>query len=357
MAVAAALISLTYLTRLIGLSLLVATLVYLACDSPGRLKIRIKHATTIGGFAVVPALVWFLRNGWVGARGGSDYATDFHLQRVYAADSLAKALATFLAELSTNPAEYAFHATRVIFYAPWLAGPVIPLMLTLLICGGFLWHVLQKRTVLEYYMVFYMIILLPLAVDNPQRYLVPLIPFIWYYFLSATGLLLAWLDRRVLAFNPRYQQGILLPTKLLVLLLLMANMTMTVVANTVHSGREGYYHVVGEEGYRSVVPWVQAHASPDSVFVWAKPSLRFLWTGHKAVNYPRARDVEAVLRSLHQQHVDYVVVDAFSDVAQRRLRPVVQRYPEYFRLEYKDDVSEVYRIEKPSLNARPPTSG
>ena len=56
MAVAAALISLTYLTRLIGLSLLVATLVYLACDSPGRLKIRIKHATTIGGFRRRPCV-------------------------------------------------------------------------------------------------------------------------------------------------------------------------------------------------------------------------------------------------------------------------------------------------------------
>jgi 4-amino-4-deoxy-L-arabinose transferase-like glycosyltransferase len=358
MALAVVLIPLVYLTRLIGVSLLLATLVYLVCDSPGRLALKIRRAMTVGGLAAIPAGIWVLRNWWIGESGGTPYTSDFHLKAVYASHSVIDGIVTFLAEISTNPSEYALHATKVVlFFQPWVSRTVLPLLLTLVIVGGFLWCAVRKRTILEYYIFFYIGLLLLLSVDNPQRYLVPLIPFIWYYFLTATGHLLGWLGGQVLWFKPGYQRGVVMAVKFLVLILLIVNITGSVLANTVYRGREGYYHVLGEDGYVSIIPWVKAHTSSDSVFVWAKPSLRFLWTDRQAVEYPRAKRSEATLHSIRQQQVDYVVVDAFSDMAQRYLRPMVETYPDYFRLVYEDAVSQVYQVVKAHLDSRLPAGG
>ncbi len=355
---AVALISLSYLTRLIGLSLLLATVVYLVCDSSGRPEVRMRRAITIGGLAAISAIIWFFRNWWLGESGGTAYASDFHLKTVYASPSVIDGIVAFWAGVRTNPAEYALHAAKVVFfYYPWISRTVLPLLLALVIFGGFLWRAVRQRTVVEYYIFFYMCMLLLLPVDHPQRYLVPLIPFIWYYFFTATGHCLAWLRGHVLMGKSGYQRGVVLATVLLALSLLVANATMAVRANVIDHGREGYYHVVGEDKYVSIVPWVKANTSPESVFMWAKPGLRFLWTERKAVDYPRTHRAEDVLSSIRQQHVGYVVVDAFSDVTQRHLRPVVQKYPEYFSLVYKDDVSEVYRVLTPDLNVRPPSGG
>ena len=299
-AIAVALISLTYLTRLIGLSLLLAIVVYLVCDSPGRPEVKIRRAIAMGGSAALPALIWFSRNWWVGESGGTAYASDFHLQTVYAAPSVIDGIVTFFAGVGTNPAEYALHTARVVFfYYPWVSRTVLPLLLAALTFGGFLWCAVRQRTLLEYYMFFYMCMLLLLPVDHPQRYIVPLIPFIWYYVLTGAGHLLAWLRSQVLMRQPGHQRGVVIATVLLALSLLIANVTMAVRANIIDRGRDGYYHVVGEDRYVSIVPWVRAYTSPQSVFMWAKPSLRFLRTERKAVDYPRTHNTEDVLHAIH----------------------------------------------------------
>jgi hypothetical protein len=358
MAIAAALISLAYLTRLIGLSLLFATVVYLACDSTGTLEVKIRRALRLGSYAATPAIIWFLRNWWVGESGGTAYSSDFHLQSVYAAPSVIDGIVTFLAGIRTNPAEYALHMARVIFFPyPWVSTTALPLLLVAVIFGGFLWCVLHQRTNLEYYVCFYMCLLLLLPVDHPQRYLVPLIPFIWHYFFIGMGRLPGWLFRRVLLRQPAYQGGVVVATGLLALLLLIANATVAVRANVIERGQDGYHHVVGEDRYTSLVPWVNASTSPHSVFMWAKPSLRFLWTERQAVDYPRTSRPEEVLHAIRQHHVDYVVVDNFSHTTQRHLRPVVLTYPASFSLVYQDEVSTVYRVVTPDRNAGPPAGG
>src|SRR5262245_5538305 len=65
MAVAAVLLPLAYLTRIIGFSLLGATILYLIYDGAGRLEGRLKRTIVIAGIAGVPGLTWLLRNWWV----------------------------------------------------------------------------------------------------------------------------------------------------------------------------------------------------------------------------------------------------------------------------------------------------
>jgi hypothetical protein len=75
--------------------------------------------------------------------------------------------------------------------------------------------------------------------DNPQRYLVPLIPLIWYYLFAATGRLLASLRSQVLMRKPGYRGGVVLAPELLVGSLLITDATMADRATATERGREG----------------------------------------------------------------------------------------------------------------------
>jgi hypothetical protein len=346
--VAVVLIPLVYLTRLIGLSLLMATVAYLLCDSTGPRGVRIKRAALLGSLAVVPAVVWFVRNWWVGEGGGSPYFADFHLKEVRAAHSVIEGVGVFFSYISTNLSEYAVHTAKVIFfYFPWVSKIVLPLLLAAAVFGGFLWCVVHRRTIVEYYVFFYMCLLLPLPLDNPQRYLVPLIPFFWYYFFTATGRLFLWLRATALSDKPEFQRGAVLAATLSIIFLLLSNGAAAVLGNIVYRGRDNYYHVIGEEQYQEVLPWIKAHTSPDSVFVWGKPSLRFLWTERKTASSPQKKNPKNPLGFIAARRIDYVVVDSFTDVGLGYFRHLVQKYPSYFHLVYENEVSKVYRVAKP----------
>lgn len=357
-ALAVVLIPLAYLTRIIGLSLLLATVMYLVCDSAGKPQARLKRALVIGSLAAVPALAWFLRNWWIGANAGTAYSADWALGEHYASQSVIEGTITlFVTRIRINLPQYVLHSAQIIFFhTPWVSKTVLPTLLAGMIFGGFLWCALRRRTIVEYYVGFYMLVLLLYRGNHLQRYLVPLIPFIWYYFLTAGDRLLPRLGKTHLS-EPRQQRGIVWAATLLLAVLLIANGTVAVLANTVYKGRDDYYHVVGEDMYKEVALWAKAHTPSDSVFMWAKPSLRFLWAERKAAKYPHTTNTntEDILRTIRLQNVAYVVVDAFSAVTQRYLRPVVEQYPDDFSLVYEKEGSKVYRVLQPHANSTLPS--
>ena len=130
----------------------------------------------------------------------------------------------------------------------------------------------------------------------------------------------------------------------LVSALLVANATAAVLDNVVRPSRERYYRPGGDEAYVNVLPWVTAHTPPDAVFLWAKASLRYPWSGRKSATIRPTGDPDAMLRSILESKIDYAVIDSFSKGARRYLQPVVEKHPEHFRLVHQNDVSAVYQV-------------
>jgi hypothetical protein len=355
-AVAVMVIPLAYLTRLIGLSLLLAAVLYLLCDSAGKPLVRLKRAIIIGSLAAVPAVAWFLYNRWSSAGVGTAYWAEYALESVYASQSVIEGTRTLvLNRVGYNLPKYILHAARVIFFpTPWVSTTVLALPLGAMIFGGFLWCALRRRTIVEYYVLLYGCCLLLYVGNHLQRYVVPLIPFIWYYFFTAGARLLASVGKAHRP-EPHQQRPLAWVATLLLAVLLIANGTVAGLANTIYQGRDNYYHVVGEDGYLGVAVWAKAHTPPHSVFMWAKPSLRYLRAGRKAANYPRAHNTGDKLRAIYLQEVDFVVIDGFSDAAQRHLRPVVEQYPDAFSLVFENEVSKVFQVIRPHISAIPPS--
>ena len=120
LAIIAGLVSLAYLTRLVGLSLLVAAVAYLLCEggAPTR-SARRRDAIVIGLLAAVPAAAWFLRSWWVGESAAPVYLSEFNIERAWSSPTSPGGMLDIARRASGNIVRYAGHVGRVIFfYAP-----------------------------------------------------------------------------------------------------------------------------------------------------------------------------------------------------------------------------------------------
>ena len=218
------------------------------------------------------------------------------------------------------------------------------LLLTAVVVAGFLRCVLRRRTVVEYYVCLYVCALLVFPGSRQQRYMVPLIPFFWFYFLTALD---AALDAVLPPSRPpRSEAGggggsdcrHRLPPDF--------------ECGHERAGqrcprRPELHEPATPDRFRDALAWIQAHTPADSVFMWAKPSLGYVLAGRRAVKIPGTRP-EAIRSALRDLNVDYVVVHPTWKGAQP-LERVMERYPEHRTMVHQDGGVAVYRmIKRPS---------
>ena len=340
-----ALIALSVLTRFVGLSLLVAAAVYLYADLGRKRPDCRKAAIVILVLALIPGAAWVSRNRSVAEPAGT-YSSEFHLDPALSSRTFGGSVRELGRTVTGNVVRYSGHVGRVILFEAPALPKVLPLLLAVVASIGFVLCAIRRRTAIEYYVCVYMVVLLLYPAAHLQRYLVPVIPFVWYYFLVAVRWLLAGV------FRTRTGSWVVAEratTALAVLVALgaLVNGAAALRHNVLSPGSEPYYRAQGdEEAYARVLPWVRAHTKPDSVFLWAKSSLRFLDSGRESARLAPVPDAGAELRSILESRADYVVIDAFSKGFRRAavVRRVVERHPEYFRLVHETDVSKVYQV-------------
>ncbi len=188
-------LSLVYLTRLIGVSLVLAAVLYVAIDGTGKPVARARTALLLAGFAVIPLSLWLLYSWSVSSGAGIPYVRYYSgsLEPVMSAASGIDAVRVLFVKVRASLYDYGVHVGRLIVY--WLpsslVGAVFALLLTAVVVAGFLRCVLRRRTVVEYYVCLYVCALLVFPGSRQQRYMVPLIPFFWFFFLTALDAALA----------------------------------------------------------------------------------------------------------------------------------------------------------------------
>lgn len=336
---AVALLWAAYLTRLIGVALLAAAVAWTLLEAAGPLLTRIRRAMIIATVGSLPAVAWALRNRWVGDISGTAYWGDYHL---VVSESLVSRVAAILERIGVNLYIYARHIARVIvFYVPAVSDTLLPFLVAAVVVAGFVWCLRYRRTVLEYYVVFYACALVPFPGSRPQRYLVPLIPFIWYYFLVALTRAYLFVRDRWSRDDPREQRRWAIAAGVGVVLLLLSNASAATIENLVKRGREAYYHTVGEERYKDAALWARTHTPPESVFLWAKASLRYLWSDRRGIYPSPDQRPDELLQQARARRFDYVAIDSFSK-RDRSTRLLLERHPDQFCLVYEDNVTRIY---------------
>lgn len=335
--------SAAFLTRTIGMSLCVAVPVYLLLAPPLPRTVR-SWGTRLGKVAYTGALMvvlgggWTLRNRLVYSGTGHSYIGQFFLKQTYVPDAgrIAIVPTYLLGRTSDNIAYYATVYQRMLGGHIWdhvpLAARVSQLLLIATVLG-FLYALVRRRSIAEFYMIGYVAIVL-LWPWQDLRFAVPVLPFLVYYLAHSIMLALiplaSWRRLDVRAAAAMVLIPLALPTGIHTL-------------HTAMRDREAGYHYeverLGEwpaypdwREFHTAAMWLKAHVPPSSTIIDRSPNILYLWTGLHARNYPYSYNERYVLQDIGHEGNDYVIVDSFAwtYTTQIYLVPVLHTFRDHF---------------------------
>lgn len=330
------------LTRSLGLALVFGTAAWLLVDGPGPRGARAVRAACVLLACVV---AWAATVGLL----GFPYLRDFITGAAHAPGAAeATAVPRMLERLEVNLRGYATAVPETVLYLlyehpkRWI---ILPVLATL--GAGFGWAVLRRRTPVEYYVAAYAAILLvyePSNIGNLQRYVVPLIPFILYYF--TLGLDLAGRALGAVAPALRRANAWLAPVALS--LLVGLNLVGTVEASILHRKPEmfDYDRYVDADGYRAMAQWLHDHSPDDSIVSTRNTYIFHIWARRHVVwrpDLPGGGD-GAVLAGLRAAGVDYLTAESLDDPETRAVQAFIGRHPADFTRVYMRDGAAIYAL-------------
>ena len=332
-----------FMTRTIGLSICAMLPLYLLLGSPIRLRggdWRLRLAKAGWATLLLALLVgaWTLRNRIVYSGQGHTYIGQFFLKQTYVPDAgqISVSADDLLTRASKAVDYYGGVYQRMIVGHLWDRIPERAdfsqalLAITVL---GFLYALIRRRTLAEFYLLGYVGIVL-LWPWTDLRFAVPILPFLIYYIACALlppMILLA----RFRQLDPR------VATAMLLLPLFIPSGDHT-VRTALHDRELGFHYELERLGewpayqdwrnFHAAAVWLQANAVPGSTVINRSPNIFYLWTGMHSRNYPYSHDLAYMLSDISHEHNDYVIDDRFSwtYTTGLYLEPVLRAYKDRF---------------------------
>lgn len=305
-----------YYVRSAGIVLVGAIFLYLL------LKRRFRQALILGGGAVLVALPWSLRNSAIGSEGS--YFKQLISVNPYFPEQGTIDLAGLLERVQYNAGAYLSRILPQIFWPTETEGGA-PLVSAVLVGLVFYAAIVcirgQQHLLLPLYAGLYvaMVLMWP-SQWTDARFLAPLTPVLIFLAVLAAADLL---ERRP---HLRLAGTVLAGTLLAGVLVLNVG----ALNRLAQAGASDY--PPAWRNYYAAGQWLKANTPPDAVISCRKDYWLYIVADRPCMVYP-FKEPAAVLASLEENKVDYVVVDqlGFSSTP-RFLVPAIQQYPERFEV-------------------------
>ena len=334
------------LTRTLGVTLILAAAAYVLVDGAGPLRRRAAKAALMCGLC---AAVWLAANGTLIA--AIPYFAEFR-HGTASAQSGASHMG-IRSRVAANLVAYAGAVPETVYYgyslrdpAPKLVGAAIILALVL----GFAYAAWRRRTALEYYFVAYGAVLLvyePANSGNLRRYLVPIIPFLLYYFvrgLEALGILLERVPGTRLLAERWWRTA----TISLLALIGTWNFARTVEASVVHRKPEmfDFYRWGDFRGYQRMATWTRANTPASSVIATRGAYIFHFWSRRQVLwlpAVPPGGSDSVIAATVRQQGIGYVTTDSIAAADSVLFAALARDSLDFTRI-YEDGRNVVYRV-------------
>jgi hypothetical protein len=347
--------SAAFLTRTIGLGMCAALPLYLLLAPPLRLRdtswrLRLQQCALVGVIMVILCGGWTLRNRIVYSGQGHSYIGQFFLKQTYDPEAGRISNGQLLGRMEDNASYYATMYQRMLGGHIWdhipTRGDVSEALLAISIVG-FLYALIRRRTLAEFYLVMYVGIVL-LWPWQDLRFAVPVLPFMVYYLANALILPMLLLAK-VRPIDPRIAAAV-------VLLPLIAPTAKHTLNTALVDRKAGYHYEIERLGewraypdwqdFHAAAMWLRQNAVPGSTVINRSPNLLYLWTGLSSRNYPYSHDKAYMIRDITSEHKDYLIYDDFKWTYTTGLyiRPLLLQYPDLFFPLYRIHNTVVYQL-------------
>ncbi len=328
MFILAGLLLAAFFTRRVGAILFVAVLLFKLFEA------RMKSTQTIILLLtfLIPIGLWSYRNHTVKKQVQSNQKKSLEEESKYVALKKTFFLniryyrerATIL--LLTHRYEYNIHALRL-----------IPVLLVI----GFIGCLFKQRTVIEYYMLMYIIAYMfyPYYTQG-VRYYIPVLPFLLYYLIFGIMVIVNF-TAKLLKLQSRAREvsnTVAMVFAVTILISLQMKASWGLIG---HLKNEDYYREA-KRNLLASIQWVKKNTGPDDVFISDRAAWVYLLSDRKAYGYKRVDDTANVLSSIIPKKPDYIIDSNVTGYA-RYLRQALNDYPHLFVEVYRRGDSVVYK--------------
>lgn len=326
----------TQLIRTMGLSILLALIAYLL------LSRRFRQA----GVVTVIFFLGMLPQFWLNSQSGGSLISPGYQSQVFNNSSISTKLEQIWANVQNYSSEMIANSLIPIFgpnitsaldrLGIGIASSLLNISILLLIALGVVLSLKRFRISELYVFSFFVGVL---AFWNPDvgsaqgRFLIPIIPFLHFYFLQA----LIWSVRNVVKTDKRTVLAVVGSTSLIMLILLARN---------VQDWRNPIRNRITDLSIGTI--WISENTPTDSIVMARDPVPDYLYAHRRTVAYPTdEQDVEEYIRV---NGVDYIIVspklqtprsNELGNYVETRLFPVFSLNQDRFRPVYKNATHNV----------------
>jgi hypothetical protein len=326
----ALLLAASFYTRTVGISLVVASLIFLL------LRRRLKSAFILCILLAV-LLGWW---GWRSSQLGNPYVQQL-MENSTGVESTKKHN-LWMSRVLHNAPRYAGKVMSNLVGGPAIArlNPYQPvkvfssLFISALFLLGFLIDLRRGITLEGLYLLIYLGIYAVWPYHD-ARFLVPVLPFIFLHVLRGTeALATPWPSRQHWA-----------RTAMVVLLTVVG---LTGCSILIHHNRTQYYYPEMAR-YREACSWIESNTSSDAVLLCRKPRLAAIWSGRKTWWYAGKGGPAELVKLNRLFAATHLIINDFSisgvNLADR-FAPILHSYPQDFSLLFQTDapIVSVYEI-------------
>jgi 4-amino-4-deoxy-L-arabinose transferase-like glycosyltransferase len=373
---AVVLVTAAYLTRSIGVTIYMAGLCLLLVklySGNGERRLHAKKLLFFGVLAILPFLIWSLRSSLY-ADPAQSYFSIFFQGDYYNEESARAGVVTFFERFRYNTNLYLDTLYRpFITYVrfktlvPTLVVHASSLFFLAIVLWGLFYRVWTKRGVSDFYLIIYLALLCvwpTYGTGDVMRYLVPVIPFLYFYFLIGVACM-ARLGAGARASGPSGKMFILIPCAFFFFFLsvnlveiramvwppaLPGNLrssTEILSANLFKRVDKVELDMVTSEYFMNEVPCYhkyleRAHIVGEisvsgEVIMARKPEMAAIVSGRHSVGFPFSSDTSKIYDVFNVMGVDYIVLDSCYEETREYLAPFITEHIELFEVWRDDD--------------------
>ena len=334
----AAFLILTYLSRYIGALIFFPSLIYLFFDNKDAALKResLKKIFFLSILVFPVAIIWGLRNS--------------HIDNSYLYSSFQKLIMVnsyrpYLGSIIQHPAVLIARSINGAFFYFYIIGKavfpfldgvksllwwnVLSSVCALVIIFGLAIKVRESKYALAAYFLIYFVFFCIWPFLEDGRYILPILPFVFFYFLVGLEKLCS------LVYSRRVFSAV-------VTLILAIHIPLSVVVTwqQAHLGMPASY-----ADYLSLHTWVKDNLPQDtSVILSREPTVTYFYSGHKSIGYPFSIDPQDIMDTIWKYKVKYLVIDESFPGAALYMDPLLNKYQEKLRKLYSKGKSAIYEV-------------
>jgi hypothetical protein len=330
-------VTFVYFIRSIGISFVLTCLVYLIYKRQWK---ELMVLAIIIGIFVIP---WQIHNSKVAGQT-SGYFQQFLQKNPYEPELGTITFSEYLSRILANFNLYTFFVIPQILFpsitSSFLLNSLGFISLVIILIG--LISIIKTKAlgIWEIYLFFFMAITLswPL-VWSGDRFLLPIVPFLIYYFFTGLGNLGRWLKFKSLPIIAVFLMVILALTDSAKKIPYNLSNLFAYLKGDKYAG-----YSIDWQRYFETLNWLKENTEKDAIVVSRKPQFTYLLSARKSFLYQFSSDPEKIINDFYEKKANYLLFDSFywTQTTRKYVGPVLQVYPDKFELIYKSPPPEMY---------------